>query len=167
MRLGGKSRAGITLTLGLLVGIVLVILPGILALPTPNSSSTGSDTRGPTQSFTTASSNKNTQPTTTTPTVSAMAGIVTLAGLILIPAIALSVLVRHWTLKRARSRNSSDQFPRHERGRIDKRLSYLIRLFLKQSGQIGRFAYLNVVALPQNLQGRAIGRPTVSVLSSL
>ena len=105
MRLGKKTRAGITLTLGALVGLGLLVLPGVLAPPTSNSISTSSDTRASSSAFTAGSGSQRDQPTQT-PTSSLGSSLAILVGLVL-PAIATSLFVRHLVLKRAENRLGS------------------------------------------------------------
>lgn len=104
MKIGGKTRVGITLSLGVLVGLGLVILPGLFSTPTTNSTSTGANIRTPTPTYTvgtTSSGSQSNQPALTPTT----AGNLTFTiALILFPAISLSIFVHYWTLKGTKNR---------------------------------------------------------------
>ncbi|HEV2118594.1 MAG TPA: hypothetical protein VGS11_00590 [Candidatus Bathyarchaeia archaeon] len=110
MRLGKRTQAGLSLVLGVLIGLAFVVLPGILAPSTQTSVTHGSNgsnygTFGPAQA---------TQPGTlgNQPNASSVGSIVgsilILVSLILFPAIALSFLARHWVLKQAKERLGSN-----------------------------------------------------------
>ena len=110
MKIGGRTRVGITLSLGVLVGIGLVILPGLFATPTTNSTSTNANIRTPTPPYTAGSSSsvgKNNQPALT-PTTSPVVSLAFIVALILLPTISLSVFVRYWTLKGTKNRPESE-----------------------------------------------------------
>lgn len=104
LRLGRKSRAGISLTLGVLVGLGLVILPGVLAPSTQTSTSAGENSK------VTFPSAQSPQPGTLsnasngTSSGITVGSLLVLAGLVLFPAIALSYLARAWTLRHAKAK---------------------------------------------------------------
>jgi len=107
LRLGRRTRAGLSLTLGVLIGFGLVILPGILTPSTQTSTTSGSNSGG-TLSFGSARpGNLGNQPTRTSigTTVGSM---LILVSLVLSPALALSFLARYWTLKQAKNRFISE-----------------------------------------------------------
>ncbi|HWY27945.1 MAG TPA: hypothetical protein VNW25_01670 [Candidatus Sulfotelmatobacter sp.] len=105
MRLGNRTRTGLSLTLGVLIGLGLVILPGVLAPPTQTSTTSGSN-----PGITTTSANQSNQPNTMSkqPTGAAneitLSSLLMLVGLVLLPAIALSYFARAWTLKQAKTK---------------------------------------------------------------
>src|SRR5256712_13041165 len=98
LRLGRRSRAGLSLTLGVLIGLGLVFLPGILAPQTQTSATSGSNSRWTfsTQSAQPSNLGNQTAGTSISITVGSM---LILVSLVLFPAIALSFLARFWTLK--------------------------------------------------------------------
>jgi len=93
--------------LGVLIGLGLVILPGVLAPSIQTSTTSGSNSRG---SF----SDQSTQPGNLgNQSVGASIGttvgsLLILVSLVLFPAIALSFLARYWTLKQAKDRLGSE-----------------------------------------------------------
>ena len=105
LRLGRRARAGVSLTLGLLIGLGLVILPGILT--TQTSTTSGSDSRVTSSAQSTQPGNLGNQPTGAS-IGTTVASILILVSLVLFPSIALSFLARYWTLKRAKDRLGSE-----------------------------------------------------------
>ena len=106
MKIGGKTKVGITLSLGVLVGLGLVILPGLFATPTTNS--TGANIRTPTPAYTVvpnSSVSKSSQPVLDPTTVGNLAFTI---ALILLPAISLSIFARYWTLKDSKNKLKSE-----------------------------------------------------------
>ena len=100
-----RVRAGLSLTLGLLIGLALVILPGVLTPSTQTSTSSGSYfgiSHGP--------GVRSMQPGTLAnqpngSSVGSIVGLVLiLVSLVLFPAIALSFLARYWVVKKAKER---------------------------------------------------------------
>src|SRR5205823_5952205 len=107
LRLGRRTRAGLSLTLGVLIGFGLVTLPGNLAPSTQTSTTFGSNSRGTFSTQSTQPGNLGNQPTGAS--ISTTAGsMLILVGLVLFPAIALSFLARHLTLKQAKDRLGSE-----------------------------------------------------------
>ncbi len=88
--------------LGILMGLGLVILPGILASPTQTSTTSGSNSRGSFSAQSTQSGTLSNQPTGASATT-ALGSLLILLSLVLFPAIALSFLARAWTLKQAKA----------------------------------------------------------------
>ncbi len=87
--------------LGVLIGLGLVILPGVLAPSTQNSTTSGSNYGATPSVRSTQSGTGSNQPS------GALSGLMVsslliLVSLVLFPAIALSFLARYWTLKRAK-----------------------------------------------------------------
>ncbi|OLD11977.1 MAG: hypothetical protein AUI93_03470 [Crenarchaeota archaeon 13_1_40CM_3_52_10] len=102
--LGRRTRAGLGLTLGVLIGLGLVILPGVLAPSTQTATTSGSNPRvttSSTQSYQPGTMNK--QPTGATSEIT-LSSLLMLVGLVLLPAIALSYFARAWTLKQAKTK---------------------------------------------------------------
>ena len=109
VKIGGKTRVGMTLSLGFLVGLGLVILPGLFATPTTNSTSTGTNVRTPTPTYTVGSSSSASQSNQTlTPTTGPLGNLVFTIALILFPAISISIFVRYWTLKSTKNKLESE-----------------------------------------------------------
>ena len=103
LRLGRRARAGLSLTLAVLIGFGLVILPGILAPSTQTSTTFGSNSKGTFSAQSTQPGNLGNRPTGAS--IGTTAGsILMLVSLVLFPAIALSFLARYWTLKQAKDR---------------------------------------------------------------
>jgi hypothetical protein len=95
------------LTLGVLIGLGLVILPGILAPSTQTSTAYGSNSRGTFSAQSTQPGNLGNQPTGAS--IGTTAGsMLILVSLVLFPAIALSFLARHLILKQAKDRLGSE-----------------------------------------------------------
>ena len=110
LRISGKKRVGITLSMGVLVGLGLVILPGLFATPMTNSTSTSPNVRTPTPTYTVGSSssaNPSNRPSII-PTTSPVGNLAFAIALILLPAISISIFVRYWTLKDTRKRLDSE-----------------------------------------------------------
>ena len=107
LRLGRRTRAGISLTLGVLIGLGLVILPGILASSTQTSTTSGTNSRGTFSAQSTQPGNLGNQSMGASigTTVGSM---LILVSLVLFPAVALSFLARYWTLKQAKDRLGSE-----------------------------------------------------------
>ena len=104
MRLGKRGRAGVSLTLGILVGLGLVILPGVLAPSTQTSTTSGSNPRATTSSVQSYQPDPmNKQPTGASNAIT-LSSLSILVGLVLFPAIALSYFARAWTLKQAKAK---------------------------------------------------------------
>ena len=103
LRLGRRARAGLSLTLAVLIGFGLVILPGILTPSTQTSTTFGSNSKGTFSAQSTQPGNLGNRPTGAS--IGTTAGsILMLVSLVLFPAIALSFLARYWTLKQAKDR---------------------------------------------------------------
>ena len=110
LRINGKTRVGITLSMGVLVGLGLVILPGLFATPMTNSTSTGQNVRTPTPTYTVGSSssaNPSNRPAII-PTTSPVGNLAIAIALMLLPAISISTFVRYWTLKGTRKKLESE-----------------------------------------------------------
>jgi hypothetical protein len=108
LRLGRRSSAGLSLTLGVLVGLALVILPGVLT-PSTQNSTTGLNYFGRIPSIlSTQSGTLNNQPTVAS-TGATVGSLLILVILILFPAFSLSVVARYWTLKRAKAGLASEE----------------------------------------------------------
>ncbi len=101
--LGRRTRTGLGLTLGMLIGLGLVILPGVLAPSTQTSTTSGSNpgVTTSTQSYQPGTMNK--QPTVATGEIM-LSSLLMLVGLVLLPAIAVSYFARAWTLKHAKTK---------------------------------------------------------------
>jgi hypothetical protein len=106
LRLGRRTRAGVSLTLGVLIGLGLVILPGVLAPSTQTSTTSGSNSRGTFFAQSTQPGNLGSQPTGAS-IGTTVGSILILVSLVLFPAIALSFLARYWTLKQAKDQLGS------------------------------------------------------------
>ncbi len=105
MRLGARFRLGLGLTLGVIVGLGLILIPGFFAPPpTTLTSSTGSNLTWTPTFSSSRGSQSNTPPARTT-SITTLDSLLILVGTILCPAIALSFLARRWTLKKARARS--------------------------------------------------------------
>ncbi|TMI19057.1 hypothetical protein E6H32_03360 [Candidatus Bathyarchaeota archaeon] len=110
MRLGRRTRAGLSLTLGLLIGLGLVILPGVLAPSTQTPTTSGSNPRGTTSSIqSTQPDTMNKQPTGASSEIT-LSSLLVLVSLVLLPAIALSYFARAWTLKQAKAKLGDQGF---------------------------------------------------------
>ena len=103
MRLGRRTRAGLNLTLGVLIGLGLVSLPGILVPSSQTSTTPGSNSRVTSPFQAGQSGSLGNQPTGTWSGVT-VGSLLILVSLVLFPAIALSLLARYWTLKQAKNR---------------------------------------------------------------
>lgn len=89
--------------LGALIGLGLVILPGVLVPSAQTPTTSGSNPRATTssiQSYLPGSMNK--QPTGPSSGITP-GSLIILVGLVLLPAIALSYFARAWTLKQAKA----------------------------------------------------------------
>ncbi|TMI09432.1 hypothetical protein E6H34_01420 [Candidatus Bathyarchaeota archaeon] len=106
MRLGRRTRAGLSLTLGVLIGLGLVVLPGILAAPSQTSTTFGSNPRVTSPVQAGQSGSLGNQPTGASSGFTA-GSLLILVGLVLSPAIALSFLARYWMSKQAKDRLGS------------------------------------------------------------
>jgi membrane protease YdiL (CAAX protease family) len=107
LRIGRRTRAGLGLTLGVLVGLGLVILPGLLAPSNQTSTTSGSNNRVTASTQSAQPGSLNNQPK------GALSGITVdslliLVSLVLFPAIALAFLARYSTLNQAKSRLDSE-----------------------------------------------------------
>ncbi len=109
MRFSKRNRMGFGLTLGVLAGLGLILLPGILAVPTPTTSTTttgsNSTVSGLTIAATRAPSTLNNQTNGSSYGIGSGIGpasVTVLVLLILVPAITLSFLSRAWAMRRAR-----------------------------------------------------------------
>jgi len=110
LRLGRRTRAGLSLTLGLLIGLGLVILPGVLAPSTQTPTTSGSNPRGTTSSIqSTQPDTMNKQPTGASSEIT-LSSLLVLVSLVLLPAIALSYFARAWTLKQAKAKLGDQGF---------------------------------------------------------
>ena len=107
LRLGRRSRAGLSLTLGVLIGLGLVLLPGILAPQAQISATSGSNSRWTFSTQSAQPGNRGNQTTGTSISITA-GSMLTLISLVLFPAITLSFLARYWMLKQAKDRLSSE-----------------------------------------------------------
>jgi hypothetical protein len=107
LRLGRRTRAGLSLTLGVLIGLGLVILPGVLAPTTQTSTTSGSSSRGTFSAQSTQPGNLGNQPTGASIDTTVGSTLI-LVSLVLFPAIALSFLARYWTLKQVKDRLGSE-----------------------------------------------------------
>jgi hypothetical protein len=104
LRLGRRTRTGLGLTLGVLIGLGLVILPGVLASSTQTSTSSGSNPRGNTSSIQSPQPGMmNKQPAGATNEIT-VSSLLILVGLVLLPAIAISYFARAVTLKQAKAK---------------------------------------------------------------
>ena len=103
LRLGRRARAGLSLTLAVLIGFGLVILPGILTPSTQTSTTSGSNSRETFSGQSTQPGNLGNQSTGASIGTTVGSKLI-LVSLVLFPAIALSFLARHWTLKQAKER---------------------------------------------------------------
>ena len=90
--------------LGVLLGLGLVILPGVLSPSTQTPTTSGSNPRGTTSSI---QSNQpdtmNKQPTGASGEIT-LSSLLMLVSLVLLPAFALSYFARAWTLKQAKAK---------------------------------------------------------------
>jgi len=109
LRLGRRTRAGLSLTLGVLLGLGLVILPGILSPSTQTSTTSGSNPRVTSTAQSTQPGKLGDQPTETS-IGTTVDSVLILVSLVLFPAIALSFLARHWMLKQAKDRLGSENW---------------------------------------------------------
>ena len=103
LRLGRRARAGLSLTLAVLIGFGLVILPGILTPSTQTSTTSGSNSRETFSGQSTQPGNLGNQSTGASIGTTVGSKLI-LVSLVLFPAIALSFLARHWTLNQAKER---------------------------------------------------------------
>jgi hypothetical protein len=93
-----------SLTLGVLIGLGLVILPGIVSPSTQIPTTSGSNPRGTTSSIqTNQPGTMNKQPTGASNAIT-LSSVLMLVSLLLLPAIALSYFARAWTLKQAKAK---------------------------------------------------------------
>ena len=95
------------MTLGVLIGLGLVILPGILTPSTQSSTTSGSNSRGTFSAQSTQPGNPSNQPNETS-IGTAVGSALILVSMVLLPAIALSFVARYWTLKQAKNRLGSE-----------------------------------------------------------
>ncbi len=98
---------GFGLALGVLAGLGLILLPGILAVPTPTTTTTGSNSTvsGFTIAATRSPSTLNNQTKGSSYGIGsgiAPGSLLILVSLVLVPAMTLSFMVRTWTMRRAR-----------------------------------------------------------------
>ena len=91
------------MTLGVLIGLGLVILPGILTPSTQSSTTSGSNSRGTFSAQSTQPGNLGNQSRGVSIGTTVGSKLI-LVSLVLFPAIALSFLARYWTLKQANER---------------------------------------------------------------
>ena len=103
LRLGRRTRAGVSMTLGVLIGLGLAILPGILTPSTQTSTTSGSNSRETFSGQSTQPGNLGNQSTGASIGTTVGSKLI-LVCLVLFPAIALSFLARYWTLKQAKER---------------------------------------------------------------
>lgn len=103
MRFGRQTKAGLSLALGLLIGLGLVILPGILAPSTQTSTTSGSNSKVTFPSAQSSPGSMSNVPTGASNTVT-FGSLLVLVGLVLLPAIALSYIARALMLKQAKAR---------------------------------------------------------------
>ena len=107
LRLGRRTKAGLSLTLGVLIGLGLVILPGVLAPSSQTSTTLGSNSRVTSSVQSGQPGSLNKQPTGASSGVT-VGSLLILVSLVLFPAVALSFLARYWTLKQAKDRLGSE-----------------------------------------------------------
>ncbi len=108
MRLKRKTRGGLSLILGALIGLGLVILPGVLAPLTQTSTTSISSFGSANPSVrSTQPGNLGNQPSMTS-IGSTVGSMLILVSFVLFPAVALSFLARYWTLKQAKDRLGSE-----------------------------------------------------------
>ena len=88
--------------LGVLVGLALVILPGVLAPSTQTSTTFGSNSRVTPSVQSAQPGTGGNQPSGASSAMT-LVSLLILVSLILFPAIALSYVSRAWTLKRAKA----------------------------------------------------------------
>jgi hypothetical protein len=103
LRFGRQTKAGLSLALGVLIGLGLVILPGVLAPSTQTSTASGSNSKATFSSAQSSSGSMSNLPTGASNTIT-FGSLLILVGLILLPAIALSYFARALTLKQAKAR---------------------------------------------------------------
>ena len=103
LRLGRQTRAGLSLTLGALIGLGLVILPGVLTPSTQTSTLAGPNSGG-TFSSARSSPGSISNPPAGASSATTFGSLLILVSLVLLPAIALSYFARALTLKRAKAR---------------------------------------------------------------
>ncbi len=102
MRFGRRAGAGVSLMLGVLIGLGLVILPGVLAPSIQTSTSSASNSRVTSSAQSTPSGTLSNQPSGAS-AATTFGSLLILLSLVLLPAIALSFLARAWTLKRVKA----------------------------------------------------------------
>jgi len=102
LRFGRRTKRGVSMILGVLIGLGLVILPGVLAPSIQTSTTSGSNSRVTSSAQSTQPGTLGNQPTGASATT-AFGSLLILLSLVLFPAIALSFLARAWTLKRAKA----------------------------------------------------------------
>ena len=104
MRLGRRTRVGISLMLGVLLGLGLVILPGVLSPVTQTQTTSDFNPRGTTSSIQPNQPGMmNKQPVGASNEIT-LSSLLMLVSLVLLPAIALSYFARAWTLKQAKAK---------------------------------------------------------------
>ena len=108
LKFAGMNRVGLSLTLGVLVGLTLILLPGILASPTsaagPSSNSTGTTSSYNPSIFTVRAGPSGIGSSTGGSSIVTSGSLFVLILLVLIPAVALSFFARTWTLRQNRLR---------------------------------------------------------------
>ncbi len=102
MKLGAKFRLTLGLTMGLLAGISLVLIPGFFATPPTTPTISGSNYTVTPSTFTASRGSQSTPSPAPTTSIVTLDSLLILIGTILCPAIALSFLARRWTLRRTR-----------------------------------------------------------------
>jgi len=103
LRFGRQTRGGLGLALGVLIGLGLVILPGVLAPSTQTSTASGSNSKVTFPSAQSSPGSMSNLPTGDSNTIT-FGSLLILVGLVLLPAIALSYFARALTLKQAKAR---------------------------------------------------------------
>jgi hypothetical protein len=105
LRIEGRTKAGLGLVLGVMVGLGLVVLPGVIAPSTSTELGSNSRVTPSTQSL--QPGNPNNQSNEASSAFNE-GSLLVLVGALLFPAIALSFLARSWTLRRAKVRLGSE-----------------------------------------------------------
>jgi hypothetical protein len=105
LRIEGRTKAGLGLVVGVMVGLGLVVLPGVIAPSTSTELGSNSRVTPSTQSLQPGKPNNQSNEASSAFNEGSL---LVLVGALLFPAIALSFLARSWTLRRAKVRLGSE-----------------------------------------------------------